>query len=479
MVAIKMDFLNMTEMIEITSPEETQAMMKANRGYNKAWIGQESRECNLDDFEVSDGQNRYTVNHENVPFECLWLPHENKKLYVLFSGGRSANRQYPLFLRWKYQNALNGNLLCIDDPMYYFHEEYSHVMWYYGTNEVSYLKLLVDIVKKVMGQLSIEAKDVTFVGSSGGGYSALYCADMLDYSSAFAMNPTIILKNWYRPVVYNNFKKVGIDLEEDDKFGRNVLHLTNKTSTFMVVMNVLSIEEWNEQFTPFFKSHGILPKYGITQNDNIITWLHTTEYSELHIANPLQSGIMFGNHILNKVKAGEDITEFYGMSLLANEILSSEYELKDMVTKSETEKNTFYRFFVGSISSTVKRLVSEKIQNGANEKVKKLIDNDFSCNSAVWKNPSVSFYIGKQRIYSYRIIFNNGKFFVQMVVDNVSDYMENIADIKNTASEHDLMYLLTKNDTLIMSRVLSPISLDDIIGEFIDFTLDIVNKNIK
>ena len=121
---IEMDFLNITEMIEITSPEETQAAIKASRGYNKSWMEQQSCECSLDDFEISDGQNRYTVNHENVPFECLWLPHENKKLYVLFSGGRSANRQYPLFLRWKYQNALNGNLLCIDDPMYYFHEEY-------------------------------------------------------------------------------------------------------------------------------------------------------------------------------------------------------------------------------------------------------------------------------------------------------------------------------------------------------------------
>ena len=352
-------------------------------------------------------------------------------------------------------------------------------MWYYGTKEVSYLKLLVDIVKKVMGQFSIDAGDVTFVGSSGGGYSALYCADMLDYSSALAMNPQFVLKDWYYPVVYDSFKKIGIDLGADDKFGRHVLKLTNRTSNFMIVMNAMSSEEWEQQFTPFFNLHGISPKYGITQKDNIITWLHTTDYSQPHLANPLQNGMMFANHILNKVKSGVNITEFYGMSLLANEVLSAEYELKDIATKSENEKNTFYKFFIGSILPIVKRIVSEKLEINANEKVKKFIDNDFSCNSAVWKTPSVSFYIGKQRTYSYKIIYNNSKFYVQMVFNNVSQYLENIADIESLAKEQGLIYFLSKNDTLIMARVLSPVGIDEIIGEFMDATIDIVNKNIK
>lgn len=478
---IKMDFLNITEMMEITSPEETLAKMKANRESFRGWMEQTSHECSLDEFTVTDNQNRYTVNYEDVPFECLWMPFNNKKLYVLLSGGRMDNKKmYPLFMRWKYQNALNGNVLCIEDPMYYFYAEYSHVLWYYGTKEVSYLELLIDVVKKVMNQLSIDASDVTFVGSSGGGYSALYCANLLDYSAALAMNPQIVLKEWYAPVVYNDFMSIGIDLAGEDKFGRNVLKLTNKTSRFMLVLNAISSAEWGSQFVPFFENHGITPKYGITQTDNIVTWLHTTEYNDPHLANPLQNGMMFAVHVLDKVKAGESIENLYGMSLLANEALSEVYELKDAIAESEAEKRSFYKYFMRSITAMVKRSLSEKISHTANEKLKNFLDGNFNCRSVLWKITKIGIYIGEQDIYRYNIIYDDKTFYIMMVLENVSEHLDkNVLTVKREAFQREIKFHLFKDDSLRMSYVLKPDNIDEDVDKFVDFTVDVINKYIK
>ena len=106
-----------------------------------------------------------------------------------------------------------------------------------------------------MKQLLIEAENVTFIGSSGGGYSALFLGNMLDNSSVIVINPQLILKYWQYPHVYNNFKEWGIDLDSDDDLGRNKICLTNKTVTFLICINYKSDADYKVQFKEFSQNH--------------------------------------------------------------------------------------------------------------------------------------------------------------------------------------------------------------------------------
>ncbi len=479
----KMELTDFPRLIKSTSPEEAAAEMAALRKPDKSWIGQTPLQCSYNDLKLDPNQNRYVIEHDGVPFETLFLPQKSKKLYVMFSGGgTTTSRRYPLLLRWKYKNYLNGNVLCIDDPMYHYHPEFTPVMWYYGTKEKSYLHLLMDIVKKVMSQLSVDAQDVTFIGSSGGGYCSLYAANLLDHSSAIAMNPQIVLKDWQAPLVPDHFKKMGIDLAEEDTFGRNRIKLTNNNSHFFIVMNVNSPKEYRLQFTPFFELHNITPKFGISQKNNIITWLHATDYTQPHSAIPEKMGITLADYLLRQSRSGADLNDITNISLLANEIMYEKYDLRTHVEETRSEINTLYKFFIHSISRTIEEILYRKIPMQASEPVRKLLDYKFEISKAVVENRNIGYFIGEQRKFRYNIFYHKGNFYFRLKFgefskhfkqpEAVTNYLDSIRKTQITN------WYIEGQDTLVTSLIIQPETAEQQIADFVDLTLSILKEHL-
>lgn len=385
-------------------------------------------------------------------------------------------------MRWKYRKVLKGNILCIDDPMYHFHPDITTVQWYYGTKEVSYLQLLLDIVKKFMKQLKISAKDVTFIGSSGGGYSSLYLANQLDYSSAIAMNPQIVLRDWQYPKVYDIFKKNGIDLEGEDRLGRNEIRLTNKNSRFMILMNAASMKEYEVQFIPFFKKHGIIPKYGLSQNGNIATWVYATDWSEPHSAIFYKVGVAFADYLLQKMYEKQDLNELSALSVLITEEHFEKFDVMDQLKVAETEKNGVYKFFIYSISMQIRESLYRRIPTRIPEEFRKFLGYNYEVNMVIPSNGNIGYYIGEQRNYRYNIFYYKGEFYFRVKVDEFSKIFKKSAEIKEYLNqimldkERITRWRITPDDTLIISLVLIPEFVENQINSFIDLTLEIINK---
>ena len=173
----------------------------------EAWMTEDPIKTDISSFTLSPEHNRYTVSVDEVPFECLYFPDKENRLYIMLSAGGTTTRRYPSFMRWKYKNYLKGHLVCIDDPMYYFHPGLFHVMWYYGTKDKSYLALLIELIKNIAAQLSIPPENVTIIGSSGGGYAALYAGNRIDHSSVIAINPQFYPKSWTIFLLYQTFAR--------------------------------------------------------------------------------------------------------------------------------------------------------------------------------------------------------------------------------------------------------------------------------
>ncbi|MBE6848562.1 MAG: hypothetical protein E7502_01445 [Ruminococcus sp.] len=473
-------FKDFPSLVSSTVPADAAAEMAQRRKPNVDWMKQEPVSCDFDAFTLNPTQNRYVVTHQDVPFECLYLPDGSKKLYVMLCGGGAKIRRYPRFLRWKYQNFLQGNVLCIDDPMYHFHPEFARVMWYYGTKDKPFLHLLLDIVKKAMAQLGIKATDVTFVGSSGGGYASLYCANLLDDSAAIAMNPQLVLKNWDPKTILPHFKKLGIDLTGEDTYGRNFLKLTNPKSRFLLVINAASEWDITQQFTPFAQAHGITPKYGISQNKQIVTWLHHTEYSDMHSVFLEKTGLAFASYLCEKMKEGFDLNALQPCSSLLNEVLYEKYDQRMKLETANKELDTYYQYFLKSISRTIEEALYRRLPMQASPALRRYLDYRFEVETKAWKTGNIGYYIGEQMGYRYNIFYHDGKVYYRMKFDMISEYVSRKAELDAVLDGCKGMYLTRwyyeKNDTLVMTLLLNPDNAEKQIAEFTELTIGILNE---
>ena len=222
----------------------------------------------------------------------------------------------------------------MDDPMYHFHPAYPNIAlanWYYGTPEKSYLVVMSKLIRKVIDQLGIKPEDVTFIGSSSGGYAALYSANLLDRSAAIAMNPQFVPYYWQTKLIAPKFLEWGIDLGDfEDPFERKRIKLTNPTSRFFISINVKSNADYKEQMGAFIEDHPWLkPKLGISQSDNITMWLLSANYNNNHLVFPNEIGLLFADQILQQQLNGYDANELTYMSQLMNEVIREKHELFD------------------------------------------------------------------------------------------------------------------------------------------------------
>ena len=329
------------------------------------WKQQEPRVTDLKDFILEIKWNRYIVIKNNVKFHILFLPSmlNRTKLYVSLCGGGRKGKEYPLFLRWKYRNFLDGHYICIDDPMYEFDTNNRSVSWYYGNKDIFYLYEMVEIIKKIQKQLFIDDNNTIFFGSSGGGTAAIHMANFIDYTTAYAMNPQYYLATWNKNVT-KHFMKNGIDLRcNDDVYGRNILELKNNKSFYFLLHNLNSKVD-REQIIPFLKRYNLSLKYGLHVHGNIITWMHCTEYKKVHSANFPKHSFTILNYLRECLINGYDILEFYNFSILFNEMLNTYFKQLNVIEEYKLFRNEIIDNLSNHILTHYPMLSKKQYKNG-------------------------------------------------------------------------------------------------------------------
>lgn len=90
--------------------------------YNKALI-EKSQIVNIDsDEKLPEG--RFSTMFRGVKIESFLKKCDSDCLIVTFDGARTLSggkiiREIPYFPRWSWYPFIDGNYLCIEDPMYY------------------------------------------------------------------------------------------------------------------------------------------------------------------------------------------------------------------------------------------------------------------------------------------------------------------------------------------------------------------------
>lgn len=233
----------------------------------------------IDTAKIKDGVSIYQI--AGIQFHCFTKLKEgqSKKIYVLLSGGRTPSKNgfsdtLPRFKRWSFYTAFDGNVLVFDDPMYFNHPKLA-VGWFFGTKQCSYIDLLVKVVSKIA--LALNCTDICFYGSSSGGFASLCAAAKLNKSRGIAINPQLLLKNdWYA----TRFKEItNIDLSDNDEYYRNDLNylVANSDSKFVIIQNLTDAKTVREHFIPFCRNMGLWPKYGLSEFQNVKTFVYNCQ----------------------------------------------------------------------------------------------------------------------------------------------------------------------------------------------------------
>jgi len=402
--------------VEDISPKEITALRNERDKLNVSWVKESPTEYrSVNDFSMKSQRSVFLL--DSIRYECLFLPYEgSNKLFVSFSGGGRDNKnRYPRFNRWKYLHKIKANILCIDDPMY-VGNNLKYVLWYYGTNERSYLTEMVPIVERYMELLGISRNNVFFIGSSGGGYCANYMANIMDGTNAISMNPQFVLKNWGNGAFLKAFdKNFSIDLAKQDVFNRNYFNVTAKNSVFMEIINVRSKEDYEEQFIPFCESNNITPKYGITQHNNILTWLHDSDGYFLHTVFPSDLGCLLATFCIEEYRRSKDISFITNLSYLLNEELNIKSSKEKTIATIQNWKSLLGDFLLQLPSE----LYHENIFDGP--KVKIYFKEFRDC-------PNIHYEIlskGKQ-IYSFGFHIDNAPLLAHS--PNITNALNNIAN---------------------------------------------------
>ena len=131
----------------VPAPETVQSLREELHRPITDWKKEKPQKMDVSNIKFSSSQKRYCITSDGVDFECLFFCNNAKKLYISLGGGGRKNKIYPCFFSWKYKNFLDGDLLCIDDPMYSIINN-DYVMWYYGTKDRPYLLDVAGIIKK-------------------------------------------------------------------------------------------------------------------------------------------------------------------------------------------------------------------------------------------------------------------------------------------------------------------------------------------
>lgn len=201
----------------------------------------------------------------------------SNKLVISFNGARNPVNYKKSFPRWSYSNLIDASLLVFDDPLY---EEFPNLRlgWFYGTKDKNYYEIIQKIIKTIQTVSKIENEDVFFYASSGGGTVALQLSHLIKGSCSISLNPQIDLAFYDRKILNGDFSQcLDINLEDFDKFSRNVFYsLLNDSSFHIVMVNIQCKNDFDVHLKKLceFLSIDFQFHYGLNIFKNIIIWVY-------------------------------------------------------------------------------------------------------------------------------------------------------------------------------------------------------------
>lgn len=287
------------------------------------------------DWDSSDKfpTGRFDMVFRGIRLECFLHIKQGKPLYIMLNGANSEKE--TRFSRWSYFSFCQGSVLCIADPMLKMYECLS-LGWYYGKDELNLRRVVADFVKDLAERINVDNEDIVFVGSSGGGAATFECASYLPGSKAAAINPQIVLKEYYYAEEFSQI--TGNDLT-NDLYGHrnNALYYieSHANNPYLIIANLRSVKDMEQIKNVRDRLH-IDIQYGLNIYDNLIIWLYDADVASVLNPHEAQEYYCIWFYIeylldhMNSLHSQEFKFSFDAMYKLVNEFWHDHWIMKRM-----------------------------------------------------------------------------------------------------------------------------------------------------
>lgn len=192
----------------------------------------------------------YQMHSDGICLDFLWSPKEGyKNIFILFSGDVPREKyQLPVFQRWSWAPHFPGNTLYVADPMLRQSDSLG-LAWYVGDKFRDPMKVIAKLIKSLCRQYKVEERNLTFYGSSGGGFAALRSLLFFERANAVAINPQTNIAKYHKKKVseflgslysglnpkemFNSFgDKADLLLHVETLADKNIVYVQNKLDSF-------------------------------------------------------------------------------------------------------------------------------------------------------------------------------------------------------------------------------------------------------
>lgn len=262
----------------------------------------------------------YKVKREGVNFFFYFNPSNKKQLYCFFSGGGRSNSEIT-FHRWSWADICDGAFICFEDPMYQTFKIQGHG-YFYGSKTRSFLMDIKSIVANICLTNGLDNNQLTFVGSSVGGYAALTLTHHFPGSKCIAFNPQFDIVKFGCPF----FSNENI-FELNDLFKRaNILENTIDSKSKRFISFNLASPKDKEQLSLLENYLGRVFNQGVNTISNNILYLYDIVARDKHNVFPDKALFPYIERWLSSDNLG--LNDFYS---LFTSYLREVYSLSDRI----------------------------------------------------------------------------------------------------------------------------------------------------
>jgi len=142
-------------------------------------------------------KNHITYTTEYFEYSILvFVKKDYENLVVLSNGAVNYEKKSPpVFMRSKWSNDIEGNLIFLDDPT--IHNTALSLGWGQGNSKEFSLRIYSEIIKEISKLLKVKGEDTCYYGSSAGGFMSMVLSSMHENSYSIVNNPQTDIKNYH------------------------------------------------------------------------------------------------------------------------------------------------------------------------------------------------------------------------------------------------------------------------------------------
>lgn len=165
-------------------------------------------------LEFIKGKQSYSVIENGIVFDFFLDYKANKKMVIMLPGAINRDRGIYNFQRFSWSDDVDYSLLTLLDPTIQDSNNLG-IGWFQGTKENYALPKLINLLKNILKINKILEKEVSFFGSSAGGFSVLNLANSFLNSKIIVINPQIYIykysKDEYEKLISYSYEELSKD----------------------------------------------------------------------------------------------------------------------------------------------------------------------------------------------------------------------------------------------------------------------------